>query len=33
MLLAELNTAGALDWSRAVIDSSHARVSGLVVVW
>ena len=24
-LLAELNTAGALDWSRAVIDSSHVR--------
>jgi transposase len=24
-LLAELNAAGALDWSRAVIDSSHVR--------
>jgi transposase len=24
-LLAELNAAGALDWSRAVIDSSHLR--------
>jgi transposase len=24
-LLAELYTAGALDWSTAVIDSSHAR--------
>jgi len=24
-LLAELNPAGALDWSRAVIDSSHVR--------
>jgi transposase len=24
-LLAELNAAGALDWSRAVIDSSHGR--------
>jgi hypothetical protein len=28
-LLADLNAAGALDWSRAVIDSSHVRaVSG-----
>ena len=25
LLLAELNAAGALDWSRAVIDSSHLR--------
>jgi hypothetical protein len=25
LLLAELNAAGALDWSRAVIDSSHVR--------
>jgi len=25
LLLAELNGAGALDWSRAVIDSSHVR--------
>src|SRR5260370_4252565 len=25
-LLAELNAAGALDWARAVIDSSHLRV-------
>ena len=25
MLLAELNAAGALDWSRAVIDGSHVR--------
>jgi len=24
-LLAELNAAGALDWSKAVIDSSHVR--------
>ena len=24
-LLADLNAAGALDWSRAVIDSSHVR--------
>jgi hypothetical protein len=24
-LLAEVNAAGALDWSRAVIDSSHER--------
>jgi transposase len=24
-LLAELNAAGALDWSRAVIDSAHVR--------
>jgi transposase len=24
-LLAELNSAGALDWSRAVIDGSHVR--------
>ena len=24
-LLAELNAAGALDWSRAVIDSTHVR--------
>jgi len=24
-LLAELRAAGALDWSRAVIDSSHVR--------
>jgi transposase len=24
-LLAELNAAGALDWSRAVIDGSHIR--------
>ena len=24
-MLAELNAAGALDWSRAVIDSSHVR--------
>jgi transposase len=24
-LLAELHAAGALDWSRAVIDSSHVR--------
>jgi hypothetical protein len=24
-LLAELNAAGALDWSRAVIDGSHVR--------
>jgi len=24
-LLAELNAAGALDWSREVIDSSHVR--------
>jgi hypothetical protein len=24
-LLAELNAAGALDWSRAVIDSSHVQ--------
>ena len=24
-LLAELNAAGALDWSRAVVDSSHMR--------
>jgi len=24
-LLAKLNAAGALDWSRAVIDSSHVR--------
>ena len=24
-LLAELNAAGALDWSRALIDSSHVR--------
>jgi hypothetical protein len=24
-LLAELNAAGALDWSRTVIDSSHVR--------
>ena len=26
-LLAELNAAGKLDWSRAVIDSSHARAA------
>jgi transposase len=25
LLLAELNAAGKLDWSRAVIDSSHVR--------
>jgi hypothetical protein len=25
LLLAELNAAGALDWSKAVIDSSHLR--------
>ena len=25
LLLAELHAAGALDWSRAVIDSSHVR--------
>jgi hypothetical protein len=25
LLLAELNGAGALDWSKAVIDSSHVR--------
>jgi len=25
LLLAELNAAGALDWSKAVIDSSHVR--------
>lgn len=25
LLLAELNAAGALDWSRAVIDSSRVR--------
>jgi transposase len=25
LLLAELNAAGALDWSTAVIDSSHVR--------
>jgi len=25
LLLAELNGAGALDWSKAVIDSSHLR--------
>ena len=25
LLLAELHAAGALDWSRAVIDSSHMR--------
>jgi len=25
LLLAELNSAGALDWSTAVIDSSHVR--------
>ena len=24
-LLAELNAAGALNWSRAVIDNSHVR--------
>ena len=24
-LLAELHAAGALDWSRAVMDSSHVR--------
>jgi transposase len=26
-LLAELNAAGKLDWSRAVIDSSHVRAA------
>lgn len=26
-LVAELNAAGKLDWSRAVIDSSHARAA------
>ena len=25
LLLADLNAAGALDWSKAVIDSSHVR--------
>jgi hypothetical protein len=25
LLLAELHAAGALDWSKAVIDSSHVR--------
>src|SRR5713226_9269892 len=25
LLLAELNAAGALDWSKAVVDSSHVR--------
>src|SRR5947209_12360072 len=28
VLLAELRGAGLLDWSRAVIDSSHARALG-----
>ena len=28
-LLAELNAAGALDWSRAVIDSSHVRARAI----
>lgn len=27
VLLAELNAAGKLDWSRAVIDSSHVRAA------
>lgn len=27
LLLAELNAAGKLDWSRAVIDSSHVRAA------
>ena len=32
-LLAELNAAGALDWSRAVIDSSHVRaLKGLSLI-
>jgi hypothetical protein len=27
MLLAELHSAGKLDWSRAVVDASHVRAA------
>ena len=31
-VVVELNAAGALDWSRAVIDSSHVREKGITPV-